>query len=135
VDVKVSDEVIIVDHHRSRYNTQEPRKGVVVKVARKYFTVEMVDAYTTFGQKRTMTSTKEFAIANGYERSDSNYRSNYGWYAYTPEAYAEKQAREAALNRFKEFGLGFDYAGTYTEMTIPTKKLLAIIEILEASDG
>jgi hypothetical protein len=51
-----------------------------------------------------------------------------------PQAYADKRTRDVALARFRAFGLKFDYLGTYTERTISTTKLLAINEILGASD-
>jgi hypothetical protein len=122
MDVKVNNEVIIVDRRRGL-----EERGVVTKVARKYFTVKIDDW------------TEEFAIDSGKQRAESNYSSNYSRYAYTLQAYTDKHTRDVALARFRAFGLEFDYRGTYTERpyterTISTTKLLAINEILEASD-
>lgn len=86
--IKVGDQIVV---ERSRYRPSDAiriKHGTVIKVARKYFTVEFVEVVTNFQGEDTYTrrSTDEFEIATGIQRGDPNY-TQYRDHAYTPADY------------------------------------------------
>lgn len=101
--VKVGDP-IVVEHSRYR-PTDEIRTstGTVTKVARKYFTVEMVSVSKRFSSDETYETrrTDEFEISNGVQRGDPNY-THYRDHAYTPEEYNEELYKREIKGKLRE---------------------------------
>jgi hypothetical protein len=108
----VGQEVLIVGHSQRHYGT-EPDKGTVVKVARKYVTVEQDGPYK---------STVEFDMETGYARGEYGYNLH----CRTLEQYAADQRRDEVKKALREVGVEFRY-GTPKLTTDQLAAILAIV--------
>lgn len=108
----VGQEVLLIGYNQRRYKA-DPDTGVVVKVARKYVTVESGDKY-----KRTT----DFDMETGYARGE--YGSNVR--CVTPEQYAEQKVRVDVTAALRTAGVEFRYSA----QNLTNDQLAAILAIV-----
>jgi hypothetical protein len=97
MDIKVGDEVRVVEPNYRRRHENRPANGYpgrVTKVAHKYATAE----YEVPNGSGYYARTVEFEIANGRERASN---SNYVTFVCTPEEMDRSLRRSAALDTLK----------------------------------
>lgn len=100
----VGDPVVI---EKAKYNCQtEPDlvHGTVVKIARKYFTAEIVTTFSRFGgdDAYTRTTTDQFEIVGGRQRPVNPQYTSYLDHAYTPQEWESQVFRRAQAKRLRE---------------------------------
>ena len=109
-DIKIGDEVRVIDRSPYHKNPEGGHPATVVKVGRKYATATYETTHTDFrGKERRTERAVEFDMATGREKGSN---TNYGLRVETPEQAelaARKSAADAALLARKirlDFGHG-----------------------------
>lgn len=128
---RVGDPVIIEKsqyHHRNG-QPYEPQlaHGTVVKVARKYFTVE------TTGERGalTWTNSHQFEIATGRQRPDNPNFTNNLDHVYTPAGWEAQVNRREIVRGIREHGVHGEFVGTLQLRKWSDGHLVELLDLLD----
>jgi len=137
-DWKVGDPVVVevAQYYHRQGQPYEPKLkyGTVIKVARKYFTVEFVEQRESFSgiEWREHRSTDEYSIATGVQRPKNPDFTQYLDNAYSPEGWESEQFRRGVSRRIREdHKVHSDFLGTMNLRKWSDAHLVELLDLLE----